>query len=213
MVPNEKATAPYRLNLGCGRNIRAGWVNIDSAPLPGVDLVCDLDRVRERGIELPDDTVDSFLLSHVLEHLRDPLGLMQELWRLAMPGAIATVRVPHGASDDAWEDPTHVRPYFASSFGYFAQPTYWRADYGYRGDWQPDKVQLVVDRRRCEGLTPQQIHGRIQAERNWVREMLCELRAVKPAREPERELHAPARVEIVMLDLAAGRAEAYPVTL
>lgn len=208
----ENAAAPHRLNLGCGRNIKAGWINIDSTALPGVDIVCDLDRVRSHGIALADGCVEAFLLSHVLEHLRDPLGLMQELWRLAQPGALATVRIPHGASDDAWDDPTHARAYFASSFGYFAQPTYWRADYGYAGDWQPEKVQLVVERRRCEGLAPQQVLARIQAERNWVREMICELRAVKPMREPRRELHVPARVEIVMLDLAAGRAEAYPVT-
>jgi len=208
----EQAAAPYRLNLGCGRNIMPGWINIDAQPLQGVDLVCDLDQVRQNPIALPDASVQAFLLSHVIEHLRDPLGLMQDLWRLAMPGATATIRVPHGASDDAWEDPTHVRPYFAESFGYFAQPTYWRADYGYRADWQAEKVQLVVDSKRCAGLTPAQVLASVQAERNWVREMVAELRAVKPARAPRRELAAAARVEIVVLDLAARRAEAYPVS-
>ena len=27
-----------RLNVGCGRDIQAGWVNIDHADLPGVDI-------------------------------------------------------------------------------------------------------------------------------------------------------------------------------
>ena len=191
---------PYRLNVGCGRNIQEGWVNLDSAALPGVDIVCDLENLRETPIDLPDGSVEHFLLSHVIEHVRDSLGLMQELWRLAMPGAIAVIRVPHGGSDDAWEDPTHVRSYFLNSFGYFSQPFYWRADYGYRGDWQPDKIHLLVDRARCEGLIPEQAFAKAQSERNVVKEMVCEIRAVKPIREPKRDLQTSPHIEIVFVD-------------
>jgi len=191
---------PYRLNVGCGRNIKEGWVNLDSIALPGVDLVCDLENLRGTPIGLPDETVEQFLLSHVIEHIRDSLSLMQELWRLAIPGAIAVIRVPHGGSDDAWEDPTHVRSYFAGSFGFFSQPYYWRADYGYRGDWQPAKIQLLVDRNRCAGLSPQQTFTKIQYERNVVKEMICEMHAIKPLREAKRELQAPAKIEIGLVD-------------
>lgn len=191
---------PYRLNVGCGRNIQKGWVNLDSAALPGVDIVCDLENLGATPIDLPDETVNQFLVSHVIEHVRDALGLMQELWRLATPEAIAVVRVPHGGSDDAWEDPTHVRAYFPGSFGYFSQPFYWRADYGYRGDWKPDKVTLLVDRRRCAGLGARETLTKTECERNVVREMICELRAVKPRRAPERELQTPLQIEIAHVD-------------
>ena len=191
---------PYRLNVGCGRNVREGWVNLDSIALPGVDLVYDLENLRTSPIGLPDGSVEEFLLSHVIEHIRDSLGLMQELWRLAIPGATAVIRVPHGGNDDAWEDPTHVRPYFVGSFGYFSQPYYWRADYGYRGDWRPDKILLLVDRKRCAGLSPQQAFTKIQSERNVVKEMICELSAVKPIREPRRELQTSAKLEISLVD-------------
>ncbi len=191
---------PYRLNVGCGRNIMEGWVNLDSAPLPGVDLVCNLEKLHETPIELPDDTVELFLLSHVIEHVRDSLGLMQELWRIAIPGAMAVIRVPHGGSDDAWEDPTHVRAYFSHSFGYFSQPVYWRADYGYRADWQPERIEFRVDKHRCAGLSHQEILARIQHERNVVKEMICELRAVKPVREPKAELLSMPRLETRLAD-------------
>jgi SAM-dependent methyltransferase len=192
--------APYRLNVGCGRNIREGWVNLDSAALPGVDIVCDLEKLRDIPIDLPDETVDHFLLSHVIEHIRNSLGLMEELWRLATPEATLIIRVPHGGSDDAWEDPTHVRAYFLGSFGYFSQPYYWRADYGYRADWKPEKIQLQVDKTRGAGLSAQEILSRAQNERNWVREMVCEMRAIKPIRDPKRELQTLPLIEILLVD-------------
>lgn len=196
MEPALNRTPPYRLNVGCGRNVLDGWLNLDSVALPGVDLVCDLENLRKEPIALPENTVNYFLLSHVIEHIQDTLGLMQELWRIATPGATALIRVPHGASDDAWEDPTHIRPQFIGSFRYFSQPYYWRADYGYRADWQPEKVQLLVDKARFAGLTAQQIFSKTQTERNVVVEMVCEMRAIKPVREPRRDLQVPPTIEI-----------------
>lgn len=37
---------------------------------------------------------------------------MEELHRIAKQDAIFTCRVPYGSSDDAYEDPTHVRQFF-----------------------------------------------------------------------------------------------------
>lgn len=191
---------PYRLNIGCGRNIKEGWINIDSAPLSGVDLVCNLEEVRQIPIALPEGSVELFYLSHVLEHVRDSLGLMEELWRLASPGAVAVIRVPHGASDDAWEDPTHVRPYFGDSFLYFSQPAYWRADYGYRADWRPDKLEYRVRRHRCDGLGEKEILNKIQFDRNVVKELICEMSAIKPMRAAKAELLSRPVVEVSLVD-------------
>ena len=93
----------------------------------------------------------------MLEHLRDALGFMQELHRIAKPGAVPTIRVPYGSSDDADEDPTHVRRLFLYSFSYFSQRGYWYADYGYRGDWETDNIVLTVDAARHAGKTFDQL--------------------------------------------------------
>ncbi len=188
-----------RLNVGCGRNIRPGWVNLDHAPLPGVDIVYDLENCGQVPLPLENDSVEEFLLSHLIEHIHNTLPLMQELHRVAAPGARALVRVPHGAHDDAWEDPTHVRAYFANSFGYFSQPFYWRADYGYRGDWQLRKLFLAVSKARYTGVALEAVAEEITSRRNVVQEMVAELEAVKPIREPLRELQTQAAGEIVLL--------------
>jgi SAM-dependent methyltransferase len=190
---------PLKLNVGCGRNILEGWVNLDSYAQAGVDIVADLEQCATSPIALANDSVDEFLLSHVLEHIRQPLPLMQELWRIAKPGAKMTIRVPYGSSDDASEDPTHVRHHYLSSFGYFSQPFYWRADYGYRGDWRPDTLTLAIHRHGHEGMTPGEIMERVMRLRNVVAEMTAELTCVKPARQPLRELQQAPQVELELV--------------
>lgn len=183
-----------RLNLGCGRDIRPGWVNVDSFAAPGVDLVVDLDA--NPHLPYPDNSVEHIEGSHVIEHLHHPLPLMQELWRVAKPDALCVFRCPYGSSDDADEDPTHVRRLFAGSWIYFGQGAYWRADYGYRGDWQPVAVELHVDPVFSE-QSDAEVMARVQLQRNVVREMVATLRAVKPARPAVRESQEPFDVVIV----------------
>jgi SAM-dependent methyltransferase len=184
-----------RLNLGCGRNPLEGWINLDSARLPGIDVVADLERCANTPLPFDDDSIDEFLMSHVLEHIRAPLPLMQELWRIAKPTGRLTIRAPYGHSDDAWTDPTHVRPYFIHSFGFFSQPLYWRADYGYRGDWKTNRIVLFLDPRE-RNTPPQQVMDKVMSLRNVVKEMVAELTAVKPARPPELSLQDPINVEL-----------------
>src|SRR5262249_55235096 len=117
----------------------------------------------------------------------------------AKPNAKLVIRCPHGASDGAWEDPTHLRAYFTHSFGYFSQPYYWRADYGYRGDWQPVKIILAVDRRLHQSAAAEAIINQINTQRNVVRELIAELVAIKPIRQPLRELQSAPQLQIMLV--------------
>ncbi|MGA9332872.1 MAG: methyltransferase domain-containing protein [Rudaea sp.] len=191
--------SPVRLNAGCGRTALAGWINLDWKQLPGVDVVADLNSCAATPLPFDDDAIDEILLSHVIEHIPNILPMMQELHRIAKPGARAWIRVPYGNSDDAWEDPTHVRPCFPGSFGYFSQPYYWRADYGYRGDWQPKNITLQIPANLAHGDPIEILDARRRSERNLVSQMIAELVAVKPIREPLRELQCavPILFEVV----------------
>jgi len=187
------------LNLGCGRHAQAGWVNVDIASLPGVDVVADLDACRTQPLPFADDSVSKFQMLHVLEHIHDTLALMQELYRIAEPGALLTVRCPYGSSDDAAEDPTHCQRFYMNSFAYFAQPAYWRADYGYRGDWAADDITLVLPRADNANLTADAVLQRVRHLRNVVLEMVVVLRAVKPIRPPDRALQPPPKVKFQLV--------------
>jgi glycosyltransferase involved in cell wall biosynthesis len=195
-IDNIQHLSKKRLNLGCGRNILSGWINIDSIALPGVDVIADLELCEMQPLPFKDNSVDEFLLVHVIEHIRNILPLMQELWRIAKPSAHMVIHVPHGASDDAWEDPTHIRAFFYNSFGYFSQPYYWRADYGYRGDWRLDKLTYVVSRHENTQLSTTEILDKVRCQRNIVQEMIAELTPVKPMREPKRELQHEVKIHI-----------------
>jgi hypothetical protein len=200
-----------KLNLGCGRDVREGWVNVDSYPYPGVHRV-NLDSgnmrqiVKGLGQAMAKEhqslggklNADEMLLSHVLEHIENPLPMLEAMWQVAAPGATLTVRCPHGASDDADEDPTHVRRLFPGSFGYFGQPFYHRADYGYRGDWQTDRIVLFMDEQLRTRFNDDLavINQALRNGRNMVLEMVTELHAVKPPREPKAELQVPPEMII-----------------
>ena len=196
----KQETTMKRLHLGCGKTILAGWVNLDLLPGEGVDVVADLDKCGEIPLPFEDNTFDEFLASHLFEHLRNPLPFMQELHRVAKPGAKAVFRVPCGSSDDAYEDPTHVRRCFMNTFGYYSQPFYWRADYGYRGDWKTERIRLMVSKKRHQGKSLESVLEEVVHLRNVVREMSLDLVAVKPIRAAKMELQTPCNVELVMVD-------------
>lgn len=192
-----------KLNLGCGRDIKVDgedgeWVNVDARWQEGMDpdrdLLLDL---ADPDVALPfaDGTVDEIFCSHIVEHLPTILPLVGELWRVSADGGRMTVRAPHGGSDDAWEDPTHVRALFPGSFLAWSQPYYWRSDYGYRGDWKIERCRLYLGQGWL-GEDPRAVREAVLAMRNVVTEMVVELRCVKPARPADRDLLEPIPVHL-----------------
>ena len=107
--------AVRKLNLGCGRDIRPGYVNLDLAKIPGLDVVADL----ETPLPFRDGAFDEVVSSHVLEHVRDLIPLLGELARISRPGAVLRIEVPHLSFFGAYTDPTHKRFFGYHSFDYF----------------------------------------------------------------------------------------------
>jgi len=91
-------------------------VHLDCRPLPHVEQVWDLDTYP---YPFKDDTFDRIVALDVLEHLKDTRRTVEELWRIARPGAHVTVRVPYWSSFRAHRDPTHHAFFDEHTFDYF----------------------------------------------------------------------------------------------
>jgi SAM-dependent methyltransferase len=124
-------TQARRLHLGCGRDIRAGWVNVDRLPLPGVAVVLDL----ESPLPFRDGAFDEVFSSHVLEHVERFLELMAELHRVTAARGRLTHVVPHLSFFGSYTDPTHRRFFGYHSFDYLAG-----GDYNY---YTPVRFRIV----------------------------------------------------------------------
>jgi ubiquinone/menaquinone biosynthesis C-methylase UbiE len=106
-----------KLNLGCGKDIRAGYVNLDSARLSGVDVVHDLNTLP---LPFPDGEFDEILAKDVLEHV-DSVAVLRDLHRIMAPGALLHVQVPHFSSAANYVDPTHRVRFSIRTFDFFVR--------------------------------------------------------------------------------------------
>ncbi len=110
--------AAKKINIGCGGKIMPGWVNLDGHPLPGVDVVHNLD---EYPWPFEDESCVEVMASHVYEHVRKPIDFVLEAWRVLEVGGVFTVICPHWTSENAFTDPTHVRFVTDRTFDYWCR--------------------------------------------------------------------------------------------
>ena len=107
------------IELGCGPSKTKGYIGIDYASLPGVDLVADL----EKGLPfLPDNSVDEISSRHLMEHLENFELIMKEIHRVLKPEGIHKIAVPHFSNPYYYSDYTHKRFFGLYTFDYMATP-------------------------------------------------------------------------------------------
>ena len=101
---------PIKLNLGCGNDIRAGYINADRYNNTGnVDLSCDLN-----SIPFKDGYLDEIYTSHVFEHIpiNEMYSTVDEWKRVLKPDGELIIRCPNlehevniwlnAADEDKW---------------------------------------------------------------------------------------------------------------
>lgn len=132
-----EVVAPLKLDLGCGKNKRPGFIGVDTISFDGVDIICDLgakswvvqkeadlkcknpglfatnngDEVGEAYIFMQ-ESVNEVHCSHFLEHLTqsERVHFFNELFRVMQFGAQANIIIPSWSSERAYGDPTHKWP-------------------------------------------------------------------------------------------------------
>lgn len=82
-----------KLNLGCGDDIRAGYINIDALPNPGVDMVFDITQ----KLPFKSNSCEEIVAWDILEHLtREQLSFtLSEISRVLIINGILKVRIPN----------------------------------------------------------------------------------------------------------------------
>lgn len=109
--------APLRLNIGSGRRRQPGFVHVDNNPNAGaVDVVHDLDTLPW---PFADSSVSEMVMDHVLEHLDDTIGVIQEVYRICDDQAQVHIMVPHFSC--TWAHPGHRRAIGVGLFDHFDQ--------------------------------------------------------------------------------------------
>ena len=114
-----------KLNLGCGSDIKKGWINLDSLELAGVNVVHNLEKTP---LPFEDNFFDEILCQDVLEHL-EYVPLMKELYRILKPNGQLNIRVPHFTSKNNFIDPTHKKRFSCATFNFFIKSSYFNYRY------------------------------------------------------------------------------------
>lgn len=110
------------INLGCGTTKIPGSIGVDCVSINGfVDVVHDLNSLP---YPFEDCIADEIHFYHVLEHLDNPLLVLEEVHRLIKPNGLLHLRVPHFSSNGAFTDITHKRPFSYFSFDVFLDGSY-----------------------------------------------------------------------------------------
>jgi len=104
-----------KLNLGCGKDIREGYVNLDAISLPGVDVVWDIEKIP---LPFEDEQFEEILCNSILEHV-DFIKVLKELHRILKMGGVIKITVPHFSSKNNFIDPTHKRMFSVRTFDFF----------------------------------------------------------------------------------------------
>ncbi len=111
-----------KLNLGCGQDVREGYINVDFTKDNGAEVVWNLE---EYPYPFEDNSIDYILMDNVLEHLENTIRVMEELHRISKQNTIIKIIVPHNSGCMAFGHLTHKQYFSSESFEKFGE-----------GNWQ-----------------------------------------------------------------------------
>ena len=94
-----------KLNLACGQDIRKGYINCDQFLLKGVNKKIDL----EKKLPFKNNSATEIIAFKILEHLHNPLTLMEEMHRVSKNKAIIKIIAPHTSNVNLYGCLHHFR--------------------------------------------------------------------------------------------------------
>jgi len=145
-----------KLNLGSGFRPMDGYINIDLQERCNPDMVCDVTQ----GLPFCDEDVAEVRAFDFLEHI--PLGksvaVIEEIWRVLVPGGLFEHMTPSTDGRGAFQDPTHLSFWNINSWLYFVDDAH-RNLYGIKAKFEGEMHDVVTN----EGLRIVHTVGRLRA--------------------------------------------------
>lgn len=126
------------LDVGCGINKFAGAIGIDRNPRSRADVLAELDHFP---YPFRESSFDALRAIHVIEHVADVVGTIEEFHRLVRPGGLIYISTPHYTDFSSFCDPTHRWHLNSFSFRYFGDDN---AGYGYYSDARLKEISVRV---------------------------------------------------------------------
>jgi ubiquinone/menaquinone biosynthesis C-methylase UbiE len=179
-----------KINIGAGDNKVDGFINLDYDKNSDPDYIIDLEKDR---LPFDDNTVDTVIASHVLEHLGDGyFHCLQELYRVCKHGAVIHVSVPYHRNDNFYDDPTHRRAItvrgmkmFGKKYNQLAREQ--KVHSSRLGDFFNVDFEVVEwsylpeekYRKKFEGLPKEQVEEYIEEHCNIIHEVYMKVVVIK----------------------------------
>jgi len=135
------------LNLGCGHDIKKSlppnnhMVNVDVVNLPGVDIVHDLNSFP---YPFDDSSIDRILMNNILEHLDNPIAVLQECWRIMLKNAECRIRVVYWNHKYSYSDPQHKHAFSEKYFDFFVKG---RNPHYMKNHFDKVKIDWIFDKK------------------------------------------------------------------
>lgn len=126
-----------KLNMGCGRDRREGFVNIDKERGFKPDGIVDI----EEGMPFKDNSFDYVMCLQILEHIEDIYFVMSEIRRISKPDATIHIEVPYYNAKVAYTHPDHKRFFTEYTFGHL------------------EDFEVVSIKKQRGKLVPWHVHG------------------------------------------------------
>lgn len=115
-----------KLNLGCGKNKKEGYINIDIDksvnPDKILDLNQDLNHIRFRYA----NEVEHIQMFHLLEHLDYPRKVLNELKKILMKKGTLHIKVPYYNYITAYGNYQHKHYFGRGWFESYAEYNNWK---------------------------------------------------------------------------------------
>lgn len=111
-----------RIELGCGKTKKSGFIGIDNFKHENVDICMDLDNFLQLPFE--NDSVCSVRAVHSLEHIGESVRLWNEIYRVCKKDALVYAVVPHPMAPYYYQDFTHKSFYTEKTFSKYLDGEY-----------------------------------------------------------------------------------------